>query len=104
MVEKITDGTFEAFISENPAAVVDCWAAWCMPCRFLSTVIDELVREHGDVSFGKLNVDENRAIPMKFGITSIPTLLYFRDGKLVDKTIGALPMEAIKDRIRKKLA
>jgi thioredoxin 1 len=104
MVEKLTDETFGEFIGNNRVAVVDCWAAWCFPCRFLSPVIDELVNENGGVAFGKLNVDENRAIPMKYGIMSIPTLLYFRDGKLVDKSVGALPKEELQKRLDKLLA
>ncbi len=101
MVQNITDENFTEFIGSNLIAVVDCWAVWCGPCRFLSPVIEELEKERGDIAFGKLNVDENRATPMKFGIMSIPTLLYFKDGNLVDKSVGALPKEAIKRRIEK---
>lgn len=104
MVENLTDETFDEYIRSNPVAVVDFWAAWCAPCRFLSPVIEDLAREHNAVAFGRLNVDENRATPMKFGIMSIPTLLYFRDGKLVDKTVGALPKGAIEKRLGKILA
>jgi thioredoxin 1 len=104
MVKNVTDGNFEEFIRSNDVAVIDCWAAWCGPCRMLSPVIEELAREQKDVAFGKLNVDENRATPMKYGIMSIPTLLYFKDGQLVDKTIGALPKRSIADRLEKILA
>jgi thioredoxin 1 len=104
MVENVTDGNFEEFIRSNDVAVIDCWAAWCGPCRMLSPVIEELAGEQQDVAFGKLNVDENRATPMKYGIMSIPTLLYFKDGQLVDKTIGALPKRSIEDRLEKILA
>jgi len=104
MVKNVTDGNFEEFISSNDVAVIDCWAAWCGPCRMLSPVIEELAREQKDVAFGKLNVDENRATPMKYGIMSIPTLLYFKDGQLVDKTIGALPKRSIEDKLEKILA
>lgn len=104
MVKNVTDGNFEEFISSNDVAVIDCWAAWCGPCRMLSPVIEELAREQKDVAFGKLNVDENRATPMKYGIMSIPTLLYFKDGQLVDKTIGARPKRSIEDRLEKILA
>ncbi len=104
MVQEVTDETFDAFVKESPVAVVDCWAAWCGPCRFLSPLIEELAREHSDVSFGKLNVDKNRKVPVRFGIMSIPTLLYFKDGSLVDKTIGALPKEAIENRLKRILA
>ena len=101
MVKDVTDGTFEEFIQSNKIAVVDCWAAWCGPCRMLSPVVEELAKEKDDVSFGKLNVDQNRATPMKYGIMSIPTLLYFKDGQLVDKTIGALPKAAIENRLER---
>ena len=104
MVKNVTDGNFEEFIRSNDVAVIDCWAAWCGPCRMLSPVIEELAKEQKDVAFGKLNVDENRATPMKYGIMSIPTLLYFKDGQLVDKTIGARPKRSIEDRLEKILA
>jgi thioredoxin 1 len=104
MVQDVTDETFDAFVKESPVAVIDCWAAWCAPCRFLSPVVEELAREHGEVSFGKLNVDENREVTVRFGIMSIPTLLYFKDGSLVDKTIGALPKEAVENRLKRILA
>ena len=104
MVKNVTDGNFEEFIKSNDVAVIDCWAAWCGPCRMLSPVIEELAREQKDVAFGKLNVDENRATPMKYGIMSIPTLLYFKGGQLVDKTIGALPKRSIEGRLEKILA
>ncbi len=104
MVKNVTDGNFEEFIKSNDVAVIDCWAAWCGPCRMLSPVIEELSREQKDVAFGKLNVDENRATPMKYDIMSIPTLLYFKDGQLADKTIGALPKRSIEDRLEKILA
>ncbi len=104
MVQDVTDETFDDFVRSNKVAVVDCWASWCAPCRFLSPVIDELSKEHTEVAFRKLNVDENRTTPMKYGIMSIPTLLYFKGGKLVDKTIGALPKKAIENRLEKIMA
>jgi len=100
---KVSEDTFEAFVTANPVAVVDCWATWCFPCRVLGPVIEQLAREHKEVAFGKLNVDENPATAVRYGIMSIPTLLYFKDGKLVDRTIGALPKEAIENRIGKLL-
>ena len=100
---QVTNDTFEEFVTDNPAAVVDCWAAWCFPCRFLGPVIEQLAKEHKDVAFGKLNVDENPLIAVRYGIMSIPTLLYFKDGKLVDRTMGAIPKEAIENRLGKLL-
>ena len=96
---EITDANFADFAKEHQIVVVVCWAAWCAPCRMLSPVIHELAQERADVKFAKLDVDKNRSVPMKYGIMSIPTLLYFKDGELVDKTLGALPKVALEARI-----
>jgi thioredoxin 1 len=98
---EITDASFDQFVKENPKVVVDCWAAWCAPCRMLSPVLDKLAEEKPEIKFAKLNVDQNRRTPMKYGIMSIPTLLYFKDGVLVEKTLGALPKTAIEARLAK---
>jgi thioredoxin 1 len=95
----VTDDIFEDLISQNELVVLDCWAAWCGPCMILGPTIEELAKERGGIVFGKLNVDENRKVPIQFGIMSIPTLLYFKNGKLVDKTIGALPKKSIEERL-----
>ena len=96
---EVTDANFDQFVKENPKVVVDCWAAWCAPCRMIAPVIEELASEKTDIKFAKLDVDHNRSVPMKYGIMSIPTLLYFKDGVLVDKTLGALPKAAIEARL-----
>ncbi len=96
---EVTDASFDEFVKNNPKVVVDCWAAWCAPCRMLTPIIDELAEERTDVKFAKLDVDKNRAVPSKYGIMSIPTILYFKDGQLVDKTLGALPKQAIESRL-----
>jgi thioredoxin 1 len=98
---EITDATFDKFVKENPKVVIDCWAAWCAPCRMLTPIIDALAAEKTDIKFAKLNVDHNRAVTMKYGIMSIPTLLYFKDGVLIEKTLGALPKTAIEARLAK---
>jgi thioredoxin 1 len=98
---EVTDADFDEFVKNNPKVVVDCWAAWCAPCRMLAPTIDELASEKPDVKFAKLDVDKNRAVPTKYGIMSIPTLLYFKDGKLVDKSLGALPKTAIESKLVK---
>jgi thioredoxin 1 len=98
---KVTDSDFEKFIGNYETVVVDCWAPWCGPCRMLSPTIDTMAKDHkGKVVFGKLNTDENFETASKFGIMSIPTLLYFRNGELVNKTIGALPRDAIEEQIQ----
>ena len=98
---EVTDADFDEFVKNNPKVVVDCWAAWCAPCRMLAPTIDEIASEKPDVKFAKLDVDKNRTVPTKYGIMSIPTLLYFKDGKLVDKTLGALPKAAIETKLAK---
>ncbi|MEM2461070.1 MAG: thioredoxin, partial [Candidatus Hadarchaeales archaeon] len=97
---EVTEENFDEFIRANPRVVVDFWAAWCPPCRLLSPVVEELAKKYaGRVVFGKLNVDENPSVAQRFGIMSIPTLLYFKEGKLVDETVGALPASVIEERI-----
>jgi len=98
---EVTDATFDQVIKDNPKVVVDCWAEWCAPCRMIAPTIDALAEEKPDIKFVKLDVDNNRQVPMKYGIMSIPTLLYFKDGVLVDKTLGALPKAAIEARLAK---
>jgi thioredoxin 1 len=96
---ELTDSNFDKFVEENQNVVVDCWAAWCGPCRMLSPIIEQLSEEKANISFATLDVDRNRTVPMRYGIMSIPTLLYFKDGKLVDKTLGALPKQMVEARL-----
>jgi thioredoxin 1 len=94
---KITDADFDDSIKKYQMIVIDCWAPWCGPCRMVGPVIDELAKEmKGDIVFGKLNVDENPNISMKHQIMSIPTLLVFKNGNLVDRVVGAYPKEELK--------
>ncbi|MHA2408089.1 MAG: thioredoxin [Candidatus Ranarchaeia archaeon] len=99
--QQVTDKTFDTFISHNRVVVVDFWADWCFPCHMLSPVLEALTNEHQHVAFGKLNVDENRETATRYDIMSIPTLLYFKDGRLVDKTIGVVPKKTIEDQLTK---
>ncbi len=103
-VVEISDIEFESFIKKYDRAVIDCWAEWCQPCRRIAPIIEELAREYrGRVAFGKLNVDENRLTAMKYGVMSIPTILIFKDGELVDRVVGAMPKPLLEFRIRKAL-
>ena len=101
---EITDSNFYEIVNRERLVVVDCWAAWCAPCRMIGPIIDELAKEYaGKILFGKLNVDLNRRIPMEYQIMSIPTILIFKDGKLVDRLIGARPRRALEAAIIKHL-
>ena len=97
---EMTDVTFKEMILNHPLVVVDCWAPWCGPCRMVAPIIEELSRDYaGKILFGKLNVDENRELSMQYDIMSIPTLLVFKNGKLVDTIIGAMPRQTLEQKI-----
>jgi thioredoxin 1 len=101
---EVTGATFRQTIENHPLVVVDCWASWCGPCRMVAPVIEELARDYaGKVLFGKLNVDENREVSMQHGIMSIPTLLVFKNGKLVDTIVGAMPKQTLEPKITRHL-
>ena len=102
---EVTDSTFYDFIKQYPIVVVDCWAPWCGPCRMISPVIEQLASDYaGKVVFGKLNVDENPAVAAEYGIMSIPTLLFARNGEVVDRLIGAVPRQVIEAKLKQILA
>jgi thioredoxin 1 len=97
----VTDTGFNQFISQYPLVVIDCWAQWCAPCRMLSPTIDQLASElQGKIVFGKLDTDHNPITAQNMGISSIPTLLVFRQGNLVDRVSGALPKQSLLQRLR----
>ena len=93
MAIEFTDANFkEKVISSDKLTVVDFWAEWCGPCRAIGPVIEELSKEYADkVNIGKVNVDHNPQLSMDYGITSIPAILFLKDGKVVDKLVGAHP-------------
>ena len=101
---EVTDATFNETVQSHPLVVIDCWAAWCGPCRMIAPIIEELAREYaGKVVFGKLDVDKNRAVSMHYQIVSIPTLMVFSYGKIIDKITGALPKPVLEARITRYL-
>ncbi|MDA0524794.1 thioredoxin [Methanococcoides alaskense] len=98
----VMDADFNEFISKYPITVIDCWAEWCGPCRKLIPIIDALAREYqGKIVFGKLNTDENQMIARNFNITSIPTLLVFKNGKAATQIVGALQKEQLVERLNR---
>jgi thioredoxin 1 len=103
-IVKLTDADFDAQVKAHPLMLVDFWAEWCGPCRMIAPVLEELAGEYsGRLTVGKLNVDENRQIAARFGIRSIPTLLFFRDGARVEQVIGAHPKATLKAKIEQLL-
>ena len=97
----VTDSTFESLVlkSEMPA-LVDFWASWCAPCRAIAPIVDEMAQEYtGKLRVVKVNVDDNPATPGKYGVRGIPTLILFKDGKVVDQLVGAVPRNQIKELI-----
>jgi len=99
----ITDQTFEREVvqARGRPVLVDCWAPWCGPCRMIAPILDELAAESaGRYRIAKLNVDENPQTASRFNIASIPTMLIFKDGKLIDRIVGAQPKQAIAERLQ----
>ena len=100
----VTDGTLMMTVKKYPLVVIDCWAPWCGPCMMVAPVIEELARDYaGRIVFGKLNVDENTDTAERFRVMSIPTLLIFRNGKLVGRGVGAMPRRMLESIISKHL-
>ncbi len=99
-VIEINDDTFQDTAKKHPFLVIDVWAEWCGPCRMVAPVVENLARDFaGRVTFGKCNVDLNPRIAASFSITAIPTLLFFANGMLVDRVVGALPEGVLQSRV-----
>jgi len=104
MAITVTEENFQEIVDEGKPLVLDFWAEWCGPCRMVGPIIDELATEYeGRVNIGKVDVDENNEISMQYGIRNIPTVLYFKDGQLVDKQVGAFPKAKFVEKIEQLL-
>lgn len=102
LVLELTDSNFDEAVKKYPLLVVDCWAEWCAPCKMVAPVIEELAEDYqGKITFGKLDVDGNRSVAARYQIASIPTLLIFKDGQLVDHKVGALPRRMLEPELAK---
>ena len=95
-VQTVTNENFDELVLQSQKPVLlDFWAPWCGPCRMVSPIVDEIADERDDLTVGKVNVDEEGELAMRFGVMSIPTLLVFRGGELVNQAVGARPKEDI---------
>ena len=101
MALAITDSTFDGLLAEGKPMVVDFWATWCGPCRKIGPYIEELAEQYADRAIiGKVDVDENDQLAIRFGIRNIPTVLFLRNGEIVDKQIGAAPKAALEAKLQ----
>ncbi|HRH36725.1 MAG TPA: thioredoxin [Flavobacteriales bacterium] len=106
MALEFTDSNFEELVLKSDKPVmVDFWADWCGPCRMVGPVVEELGKEYdGKAVVGKLNVDHNAQVSMKYGIRSIPTILIFKNGEVVDRSVGAVPKSQLAGKLEGQLA
>ncbi len=101
---EITDANFEEIIKSEQLILVDFWAEWCGPCKMIGPVVEELAGEYeGKAIIGKVDVDSNPSVAQAFGIRSIPTLLFFKGGQVVDKQVGAVPKAVLSKKLDAQL-
>ena len=105
LTKAVTDESFRQDVLEAPGPVlVDFWAEWCGPCKAVAPILDELAKDYaGKLTIAKMDIDENPMTPNEYAVRGIPTMLLFRDGKLLDQKVGAMPKGALKDWIADKL-
>ena len=101
MVTEITDNNYEQLLAQNKPLIIDFNAEWCGPCRKMAPILKNLAEQYdGKAIIGSCNVDENEDLPVKFGVMSIPAIFFIKDGKTVDKSIGAVPASTIENKLK----
>lgn len=105
MALEITDSNFEeTVLGQDKVAVLDFWADWCGPCKVIAPFIEELANEYdGQAVIGKVNVDDNSGVAVKYGIRNIPTVLFIKNGEVVDKQVGAVPKNVLEEKLKSYL-
>ena len=104
MAEIATNSTFDELLQDDKLVIVDFWAVWCGPCRMIAPILDQISEEMADqVTVVKCNVDDCEEIAMRYRIMNIPTLLFFKNGEMVDRTVGAMPKAALVEKINSLL-
>ena len=97
---KVTDTDFQETLQNNDLVLVDFWAPWCGPCRAVAPVLEEIANENSNVVIAKMNIDENPNTASQHGIMSIPTMMIFKNGELVDRLVGAMPKPSIMEKLQ----
>jgi thioredoxin 1 len=105
MAIEITDANFkELVLNSDKPVLLDFWAEWCGPCRMVGPFVEEIAKEYeGKAVVGKVDVDNNPEVSMEFGIRNIPTILFFKGGKIVDKQVGAVPKSVLENKLKSQL-
>jgi thioredoxin 1 len=105
MAVEINTSNFEEVLSTDKPVMIDFWAAWCGPCRMIAPLVEELSEEYKDKAvIAKIDVDSNQELAMKYGVRNIPTILFLKNGEVVDKSVGAVPKNVLSDKIDAQLA